>query len=245
MDAIPDPDVLPSGTNQGEFLGEEGQKKTFLTTTELSTAEEKAEHRERDDESDSGNRERNNSSNGGSEDSRPRERECGEESRDGREERDRGRPGGGVETESGTGRRSGKPGDGSTDPGRVLGRARPQQGEFLGEEGQKKTLRTTTELSSAEEKAEHGERDDKSDSGNGERNSSSDSGREDSRPRERDCGDESGDGREERDRGRPGSSVEEESSTGRRGGKPGGGSTDPGHVLGRACPQQVCGAECT
>ncbi|KAJ1207458.1 hypothetical protein NDU88_002849 [Pleurodeles waltl] len=48
MDAIPDPDVLRSGTNQGEFPGEEGQKKALRTTTELGSAEKKAEHGERE-----------------------------------------------------------------------------------------------------------------------------------------------------------------------------------------------------
>ncbi|KAJ1148179.1 hypothetical protein NDU88_001017 [Pleurodeles waltl] len=97
MDAIPDPDVLQSGTNQGEFLGEVGQKKALRTTTEGGSAEEKAEHGERDVKSDSGNGERNSSSDGEREDNRTRERDCGEESGDGREERDGGRPGGGTD----------------------------------------------------------------------------------------------------------------------------------------------------
>ncbi|KAJ1191243.1 hypothetical protein NDU88_000559 [Pleurodeles waltl] len=79
MDPIPDPDVLWSGTNQGEFPGEEGQKKALRTSTEGNNVEKKAEHGERDNESDSGNRERNSSSDGGREDSKPPERDCGEE----------------------------------------------------------------------------------------------------------------------------------------------------------------------
>ncbi|KAJ1191244.1 hypothetical protein NDU88_000560 [Pleurodeles waltl] len=48
MDAIPDPDVLRPGTNQGEFPGEEGQKKALRTTMEGNNTEKKAEHGERE-----------------------------------------------------------------------------------------------------------------------------------------------------------------------------------------------------
>ncbi|KAJ1160948.1 hypothetical protein NDU88_001437 [Pleurodeles waltl] len=127
MNAIPDPEVLRSGTNQGELLGKERQKKDIQATTRENNTEKKAEHGERDDESDSGNWEKNNSSNDGKEDSRHRERDRGEETGDDRGERDGGRPSGAVEEESGTGRRGRKPGGGTTDPGHVLGRAWPQQ----------------------------------------------------------------------------------------------------------------------
>ncbi|KAJ1205924.1 hypothetical protein NDU88_001344 [Pleurodeles waltl] len=77
MDAIPDPDVLRSGTNQAEFLGEEGQKKALQTATESSSEEEKAERGGRESESDSGgNGERNSSSDAGVKTANPGERQC-------------------------------------------------------------------------------------------------------------------------------------------------------------------------
>ncbi|KAJ1191020.1 hypothetical protein NDU88_000337 [Pleurodeles waltl] len=127
MDAIPDSDVLRSGTNQAELPGEEGQKEALRPATNVRE-EEKAERGGRDNESDSeGNGERNSSSDGRSEGSKPRERDGGGGHEDGSEEKGRGSPGGSLEVESGTGRRDRKPGGTSPDPGHIVGRAWPQQ----------------------------------------------------------------------------------------------------------------------
>ncbi|KAJ1217459.1 hypothetical protein NDU88_005053 [Pleurodeles waltl] len=102
MDAIPNPDVLRSGTIQVELPGEEGQREALCTVTKVR-GEEKVERRGRDSESDNG--ERNSSSDGGSEGSKPREREGGGGHWDGRVEKGSGSPGGSLEVKSGTGTR--------------------------------------------------------------------------------------------------------------------------------------------
>ncbi|KAJ1165767.1 hypothetical protein NDU88_006184 [Pleurodeles waltl] len=138
MDEIPDPDVLRSGTNQAELPGEEGQKKAIRPATNGSE-EKKAERGGRDGDSD-GNGERISSSDGRSEDSKPRERDSGGEPGDGREEKGRGSSSGSLEEESDTGRRSRKPGGSSTNPGHVLGRARPQQVSWEAHVGIRRTV---------------------------------------------------------------------------------------------------------
>ncbi|KAJ1152748.1 hypothetical protein NDU88_005523 [Pleurodeles waltl] len=126
IEEIPDPDVLRSVTNQVELRGDEGQKEALCTGTR--GIEEQSERERRDGESNSGsNDERDSSSDGGSKGSNPREREGGGRHGDGRGEKGRGSPSGSLKVESGTGRRGGKPGGSSPDPGHVLGRAWPQQ----------------------------------------------------------------------------------------------------------------------